>query len=743
MKKTFVILLCLWLSASAEARTDRRLDSLMNSMSLEEKIGQLHQIDGRTDLKKVVSAIRRGQVSSIMNIVDPAVTDSLQRIAVEESPNHIPILFARDIVHGFRTILPIPLGQAASFDPQLVCAASRNTALEATECGIRWAFAPMMDLARDPRWGRVAESFGEDPFLSSAMAVAVTRGYQGDSLSHHGSMAACAKHFVGYGAAEGGRDYNTTYIPRRALYDSYFPPFKACVEEGIASFMSSFNDNDGEPSTGNKWLLTDVLRGEWGFEGIVVSDWGSVGGLIPHGSATDKRDAAKQCLEAGCDMDMMSYSYLRHLKDLIVSGELQEELLDRAVRRVLKLKLELGLFDNPYALREGQSRIYSEPVLDTACSLAEESSVLLKNDGILPLGEDIRRVLVTGPMADAAYDQMGTWALDGDKSRTMTPLKAMEEMLPASVRLTYMPVLEYPRQEEMPDVRKFRREAAKADVVLVFVGEEQMMSGEAHSLSSLHLQGRQSSLIGIAAETGTPVVVVVMAGRPLVIERELEQSSALLYMWHPGTMGGKAAVNLLWGYSSPSGRLPISFPRNEGQIPVYYNHKHTSHIAKGTEGNLANIPREKPQSVMGHTSSYLDVPPSPLFPFGYGLSYTDFELSDLSVEKPAVSASDTLEVCVTVSNIGNRKGVAVVQFYTGRSSASVTRPMRELKGFERVALEPSESRQIRCRIPVESLSFCRKDMSWGVEPGKCYVIAALDSSGGISEEFCITQHNSL
>lgn len=736
MKKIISSIICLIVSVSVFSQSERKLDSLMLSMSLEDKIGQLHQIDGRTDLVKIVEAVRKGQISSIMNIVDPVVIDSLQRIAVEESPAHIPILFARDIVHGFKTILPIPLGQAASFNPELVEAAAANTALEATECGIRWAFAPVMDIARDPRWGRVAEGFGEDPFLSSAMAVAVTRGYQGESLSNPETMAACAKHFVGYGAVEGGRDYNTTYIPKRSLYDCYFPPFKACVGEGIASFMSSFNDNDGEPATGNKWLLSDVLRGEWGFEGIVVSDWGSVGGLIPHGSAKDKRDAARQCLEAGCDMDMMSYSYLRNLKSLISSGEMDVEVLDRAVRRVLKLKLELGLFDNPYTGKR-ETAIYSEKVLDTACRLAEESAVLLKNDGILPLGEKVRRVLLAGPMADAAYDQMGTWALDGDKTRTLTPLKAMREMLPDSIHLEYMPVLDYPRQEEMSDLRKFRREASKADVTVIFVGEEQMMSGEAHSLSNLHLQGRQSELIEIAAETGKPLVVVVMAGRPLVIDRELEKSSALLYMWHPGTMGGKAAVNLLWGYSSPSGRLPITFPRNEGQIPIYYNHKHTSHIAKGTEGDLKKIPREKPQSVMGHTSSYLDVPPTPLFPFGYGLTYTGFEVSDVQVENPRVSVSDTLEVSLTVSNTGSRKGTAVVQFYTGRASASVTRPMKELKGFVRVELEPAESKQIKCRIPVESLSFCRKDMSWGMEAGECYVIVGLDSSSGIRREFIV------
>ena len=737
MKRLLITLLAAFalLPALAQDVVEDRVEELISRMTLDDKIGQLHQIDGRTDLGKVCDMIRKGQISSIMNIVDAAVIDSLQRIALEESPAGIPILFSRDIVHGFKTILPIPLGQAASFDDALIRSAARNTALEATEIGIKWAFAPMMDIARDPRWGRIAEGFGEDPYLASRLAVSVVEGYQGEDLSDELSMAACAKHFVAYGAAEGGRDYNTTYVPLRSLYDTYFPPFKACVDAGVASFMSSFNDNDGVPATGNKWLLSEVLREDWGFKGMVVSDWGSVGGLIPHGVAKDKKEAAKICLEAGCDMDMMSYSYLNNLKELIAEGSVSMQTLDEAVRRVLRLKVRLGLLEKPYTREAQESAIYSEAVLETACRLAEESSVLLKNDGVLPIAEEVKTVLVCGPMADAAYDQLGTWALDGDKTHTITPIAAIRRELPSDVKLIYANPLSYPRAQSSDDFKALKKAARKADVIIAFVGEEQMMSGEAHSLSNLHLQGQQSEMLEALASCGKPLVTVIMAGRPLVIGSELELSNAVLYMWHPGTMGGQAAYNLLWGVSNPSGKLPVTFPRNEGQIPIYYNHKHTSHIAKGTEGNLDSVPREKPQSVMGHTSSYLDVAPTPLLPFGFGLSYTTFELSNLRVENPVLSDSEAVVFYVDVKNTGDREGCEVVQAYVGRKTASTTRPMKELKAYERVSLKAGESKTLRLEIPAESLAFCRKDMSWGTEPGNYVLTVGTSSEGGLRYYF--------
>lgn len=708
-------------------------------MSLEDKIGQLNQMDGRRDIEKVKQEVRQGTLSSIMNIVDPVVTDELQRIALEESTSGIPLLFARDVVHGFNTVLPIPLGMAASWDDALIEQAGRNTALEATEKGIRWAFAPMMDIARDPRWGRIAESFGEDTYMAGRLATAVVRGYQGKSLADQTSMAACAKHFVGYGDAEGGRDYNTTFIPPRTLRDVYLPPFKACVDEGCASIMTSFNDNDGLPSTGNRWLLTELLRDQWGFKGLVVSDWGSVAGLIPHGVASDKRDAAQQCIVAGCDMDMSSRSYLLHMKDLIEKGEVDVAVLDNAVRRVLKLKIELGLFENPYARKTQKSDIYSEPVLETACRLAEESVVMLKNDNVLPVSDQAQKILVVGPMADAAYDQMGTWALDGDKTHTITPIAALREMYGDKVE--YIQCLTYPRDKSTAEFKRVAKAARKADVVLAFVGEEQMMSGEAHSLSSLDLQGAQAQMLEELAATQTPLVTVFLAGRPMTIARQVEISDAVLYAWHPGTMGGKALANIISGVANPSGKLPVTFPRNVGQIPIYYNNKHTSHKAKGSEGNLDNIPREGRQSVMGHTCSYLDVPPTPLFPFGYGLTYTKFEISDIKVENRSVKADGTLRASVIVKNTGSRKGTEVVQLYTGRKTASVTQPMKELKDFQRVTLSPGETKTVEFEVPISRLAFHNRDMVLAVEEGNYTLTIGSNSQSGLRTYFKILNND--
>ena len=740
MKKLISLLLMACpLFAFAQKTVDERVEEILGGMTIEDKIGQLNQMDGRRDIEKIKTEIRQGTLSSIMNIVDPAVTDELQRIAVEESPSRIPILFARDVVHGFNTVLPVPLGMAASWDDDLIEAASRNTALEATEKGIRWAFAPMMDIARDPRWGRIAESFGEDTYMAGRLATAVVRGYQGESLSDQTSMAACAKHFVGYGDAEGGRDYNTTSIPPRTLRDVYLPPFKACVDQGCASIMTSFNDNDGLPSTGNRWLLTELLREQWGFDGVVVSDWGSVAGLIPHGVAYDKRDAAQQCIVAGCDMDMSSRSYLMNLKDLIEKGEVDMAVLDEAVRRVLKLKIELGLFEKPYARKSEKSDIYSEPVLETACRLAEESVVMLKNEGALPIGETVGRILITGPMADAAYDQMGTWALDGDKTHTVTPVAALREVYGDKVE--YIPCLTHPRDKSTSEFKRMAKAARKADVVLAFVGEEQMMSGEAHSLSSLDLQGAQAQMLETLASTGTPLVTVFLAGRPMTIAPQVEISDAVLYAWHPGTMGGKALANIISGAVNPSGKLPVTFPRNVGQIPIYYNHKHTSHIAKGTEGNLDNIPREGRQSVMGHTSSYLDVAPSPLFHFGYGLSYTTFELSDAQIESTAVTPDVHIRASVVVKNTGNREGTEIVQLYTGRKTASVTQPMKELKDFKRVTLAPGESRKVEFEVPVSRLAFHNRDMVLAVEEGKYTLTIGTDCQNGLKKYFKIINND--
>lgn len=736
--KKLLSFLCLLVPVFALAQEDIecRVEAVLSRLTVEQKIGQLTQCDGRKKVETLKGEIRKGNLTSIMNITDPELINELQKVAVEEGPTGIPILFARDVVHGFKTILPIPLGMAASFDEALVEKVSRNTALEATERGIRWAFAPMMDIARDPRWGRICETLGEDTYMAGRLASAVVRGYQGQSLSDPSSMAACAKHFAGYGASEGGRDYNVTYISPRALRDVHLPPFKASIDAGCASVMSSFNDNDGLPSTCNPELLTEILRNQWGFDGVVVSDWASVYDPVKMGVVADKRDAAKQCLNAGCDIDMVSNCYLRNLKDLIESGEVKMETLDEAVRRVLRLKFRLGLFDDPYTKLSEQSVIYSDQVMEDARLLAQESIVLLKNDNVLPLAKDVRKVLLTGPMAHAQWDQMGSWSMDGEKEHTRTPMMTFQQVLGEGVEVEYISGLEYPRDKSAAQFKNLVKAARKADVVIAVVGEEAVMSGEAHSLSSLDLQGRQTEMLELLAQTGTPLVTVIMSGRSMTIARELEISDALLYAWQPGTMGGPALADIISGKANPSGKLPVTFPRNVGQIPIYYNYKLPSRKAKGTEGNLDDVPREAAQSVMGHTSSYLDVSPLPLFPFGYGLSYTTFEISDIALLTPEVKATEAIKVSVALANTGSVAGTEVLQVYTSRKSvASVTQPVKELKDFCRVTLAPGEKRVVEFEIPVDRLAFHNRELKRVVEPGKYTITIGTDSQSGLTLPF--------
>ena len=736
--KKLLSFLCLLVPVFALAQEDIecRVEAVLSRLTVEQKIGQLTQCDGRKKVETLKGEIRKGNLTSIMNITDPELINELQKVAVEESPTRIPILFARDVVHGFKTILPIPLGMAASFDEALIEKVSRNTAMEATERGIRWAFAPMMDIARDPRWGRICETLGEDTYMAGRLASAVVRGYQGQSLSDPFSMAACAKHFAGYGASEGGRDYNVTYISPRALRDVHLPPFKASIDAGCASVMSSFNDNDGLPSTCNPELLTEILRNQWGFDGVVVSDWASVYDPVKMGVVADKRDAAKQCLNAGCDIDMVSNCYLRNLKDLIESGEVKMETLDEAVRRVLRLKFRLGLFDEPYTKLSESSVIYSDQVMEDARILAQESIVLLKNDKVLPLSKEVKKVLLTGPMAHAQWDQMGSWSMDGEKEHTRTPRMVFQQLLGEGVEVEYISGLEYPRDKSAAQFKNLVKAARKADVVIAVVGEEAVMSGEAHSLSSLDLQGRQTEMLELLAQTGTPLVTVIMSGRSMTIVRELEISDALLYAWQPGTMGGPALADIISGKANPSGKLPVTFPRNVGQIPIYYNYKLPSRKAKGTEGNLDDVPREAAQSVMGHTSSYLDVSPLPLFPFGYGLSYTTFEISDIALLTPEVNATEAIKVSVTLANTGSVAGPEVLQVYTSRKSvASVTQPVKELKDFCRLTLAPGEKRVVEFEIPVDRLAFHNRELKRVVEPGKYRITIGTDSQSGLTLPF--------
>ena len=718
-------------AAPVDNDIDLRVEELLQQMTLEEKIGQMNQVSGGLQFK---DEIAKGNVGSILNVVDPVEINAVQRVAVEESRLGIPILVSRDVIHGFRTIFPIPIGLASTFNTDIVEQGARIAAIEATASGVRWTFSPMLDIARDPRWGRVAEGSGEDPYLDSQMGVAMVKGYQGEDLSDPTCMAACIKHFVGYGAAEGGRDYNTTMISERALRNVYFPAFKACVKAGALTLMTSFNDVDGLPSTGNDWLLRDILREEWGFDGMVVTDWNSSGEMVAHGFAEDLKDATRISINAGVDMDMMSFGYVQYVKALVEEGKLSEATIDNAVRNILRLKFRLGLFENPYVDESLARQVaYAPEHLAAAKQAAVESAILIQNNNnVLPL-KDVKTILVTGPLADAPYEQLGTWAFDGEAEHTVTPLTALRKQYD----VIYEPALDYSRDCDMSKFGAAFEAAKRAEAVVVFVGEEAILSGEAHSLSQLNLQGAQSELIAKMRSTGKPVVVVVIAGRPMTIERDLENCDAMLYSFHPGTMGGEALADLISGRAVPSGKLPMTFLRDAGQAPFYYNHPMTGRPNNGTETLLNDIPVRAGQTSLGCTSYYLDTGYGPLFPFGYGLSYTTFEYSNVTIDKVEYAEGETIVVEYDLKNSGEYDATEVAQLYVRDLVGSVVRPVKELKRFERVTLKAGESKHCRFELPVADLAYWNRDMEYVVEAGKFQLWVAGDSASGSALDFVV------
>lgn len=720
-----------------EASVDRQVEELLGKMTLQEKIGQMNQLSPFGGPEEVAEQIRKGEIGSLLNVTDPDVANRIQKIAVEESRLGIPVLMSRDVIHGYKTIFPIPLGQAATFNPQIVEDGARVAAIEASADGIRWTFAPMIDISRDPRWGRIAESCGEDPYLSAVMGVAMVKGFQGDSLNDPTSIAACAKHFVGYGAAEGGRDYNSTSIPERQLRNVYFPPFEAAAKAGCATFMTSFNDNDGVPSTGNSFILKDVLRDEWNYDGMVVTDWASTAEMISHGFCKDEKEAAMKSVNAGVDMEMVSGTFIRHLEELVKEKKVSEAAIDEAVRNILRLKFRLGLFDNPY-VNTDQDVKYTPTHLAKAKEAVEQSVILLKNDGeTLPFTDKIRTIAIVGPLADAAHDQMGTWVFDGEKAHTQTLLPALKEMYGDKVTFIYEPTLGYSRDKNTANISKAVSAAMRADAVLACVGEESILSGEAHSLADLHLQGAQSELIAALAKTGKPLVTVVMAGRPLTIEQEVKQSDAVLYAFHPGTMGGPAIADLLFGKAVPSGKTPVTFPKMVGQIPVYYAHTNTGRPASRQETLIDDIPLEAGQTSLGCTSFYMDAGFDPLFPFGYGLSYTTFGYDNLRLATDKPSANGTLEISFDLTNTGKYDGTEIVQLYIQDKTGSVTRPVKELKGFQRVSLKQGEKKTVSFSLPIEELAFWNIDMQRVVEPGEFNLWVGPNSAEGLQTSFTV------
>lgn len=691
---------------------EKQIDHLLSQMTLEEKIGQMNQLDPSWSAEEKEAQIREGLVGSIFNIVDPHEVNRLQRMAVEETRLGIPLLVARDVIHGFRTIYPIPLGQAATFDPALVEEAARLTADEAVQTGVRWTFSPMVDVARDPRWGRVAEGYGEDTYLTSVMGAAAVRGYQGsDSIVR---LAACVKHFAGYSVSEGGRDYNSTWIPEVQLRETYLPPFKAAIDAGSLSIMCAFNDINGVPASGNKHLNVDILRHEWQFDGLLVSDWGSIGNMVAHGISTDLCQTAAQSLDAQVDMDMQSNAYLWYLDDLVAQGKVSEKQLDACVRNILRMKFRLGLFDNPYCYIEDNPTYFAPEALAAAQRAAEESAVLLKNNGTLPLNTQHSTlntkptVLLCGPLAHAQHDQNGTWCFDKVDSMTITPLMAFRELAKqGEIRLIEQTGKHWSREVSAANIASLTRLARQADVVLYFGGEESILSGEARCRAHLNLPGDQSAQLRALKATGKPVVLTVMAGRPLCIGDDIDLVDACLYAFHGGTMQGPALANLIMGKVAPSGRLPITFPNAEGQIPLYYNKKNTG---RPTDHPVLidDIPVGAGQFSIGESSYWLEYGDQPLYPFGYGLTYTTFEYGPVTLSDTVLLAPDfrlPIKASCVITNTGSTAATAVPQLYIRDLVGSLTRPVRELKGFQRVTIPAGESRTVTFELTADDLAY--------------------------------------
>ncbi|MFZ2286461.1 MAG: beta-glucosidase BglX [Bacteroidales bacterium] len=739
------VFLSLFSSSCKNALTDRdeslvRAEKMLARMTLDEKIGQMSQLDIGyfRDAEQLKKAVRDGRCGSLLNFFGAGQVNEIQRIAMEESRLGIPLIIGRDVIHGFRTIFPIPLGMAASWNPEAVKQAFRISALEASSQGIRWTFAPMIDITWDPRWGRIAEGCGEDPYLASTLARAMVEGAQGDSLTDPTAIAACAKHYVGYGFAEGGRDYSTTYIPEPLLRNVVLKPFRAAKDAGALTFMSAFNDLNGVPASANEFTIRQILRDEWGFEGFVVSDWGSVPELINHGYAADNKDAAAKGINAGVEMEMATTTYFDNIKALLDEKKITMEQIDEAVRNILKVKYRLGLFENPYVDPAAEKEILDPAFLEHARKVATQSTVMLKNvNGTLPLeAEKITSVAVIGPLSDAPRDQLGTWCFDGKAENSVTPLKALREQL-GNEKVNYAPGLKYSRDKSTALFRDALAAARKSDAILFFAGEEWILSGEGQSRAEIDLPGAQSELIAALNETGKPIVIVVMAGRPLAIGDELNDADALLYAWHGGTMAGPAIADLILGKESPSGKLPVTFVKGEGQIPFYYYRNNTGRPAtEGAWTPIDSIPVENPQSSLGYKSFHLDYGFTPLLPFGYGLSYTTFSYSDLGLSTQVMKMKGSMTVKAKITNSGDRDADEIVQLYVRDRVGSITRPVKELKGYRRIHILKGETAEVEFTLTASDLAFFngRETLT---EPGEFDVWIGPNSDEGLHADFIV------
>ncbi len=700
-----------------------RITHLLARMTLAEKLGQLQQLDGEANgnfRPEHLELVRKGLLGSTLNVRGAQRTNQLQRVAIEESRLKIPLLFGFDVIHGYRTVFPIPLGEAATWDPAAVELSAAIAAKESRSAGVHWTFAPMVDIARDARWGRIAEGSGEDPFLGSVMARARVLGFQGKDFSVNDKVLACAKHWVAYGAAEAGRDYNTTDISERNLREVYFPPFKAAVDAGVGTFMTAFNDLNGVPASANPFILRDVLRGEWKFTGFVVSDYTSVEELMKHGVAADGAEATREALTAGVDMEMVSRLYNKHGGDLIRQRRLSQQAVDEAVRRILRIKFRLGLFERPYVDETIEPKvIFNNEHVAAARKVAARSIVLLKNEGnVLPLAKSVRSIALIGALANSQKEVLGSWTGDGREQDAVTVLQGIKSKVPQA-KINYAKGCEI-ICDKTDGFDEAVRAARDSDVVIVAVGEAADMSGEAASRSSIDLPGQQLELVKALRASGKPTVVVLMNGRPLTISWLAENSPAILETWFAGTQAGHAIADVLFGDENPGGKLPVTFPRAVGQIPIYYNHMNTG---------------RPPDPNNKYTSKYLDVPWTPQFPFGYGLSYTQFKITNLRLSAPKILRTGKLTVTAEVENAGQRAGDEVVQLYIRDVAASVTRPVKELKGFQRVTLQPGEKRLVTFSLGPEHLGFHNRLMKFVVEPGQFKVMVGPNSEELIEATF--------
>lgn len=715
-------------AAAQQETIDQKVNALLKKMTIEEKIGQLNQYTGDNSATGPITInpnkqaeIKAGLVGSMLNIIGTKYTRQYQELAMQ-SRLKIPLLFGQDVIHGYKTTFPIPLAEAASWDLPAIELAARVAATEASASGIHWTFAPMVDIGRDPRWGRVMEGAGEDTYLGSKIAYARVKGFQGNKLGDLNSVMACVKHFAAYGAGVGGRDYNSVDMSERMLFETYLPPFKAALDAGAATFMNSFNDLNGVPATGNAHLQRDILKGKWNFQGFVVSDWGSIGEMVAHGYSKDLKEAAYSAITAGSDMDMESNAYRYNLAELVKESRVSIELIDDAVKRILRKKYELGLFDDPYKYSDQKraDKALNDPEnRKAALEVAQKSIVLLKNENqTLPLSKNLKTIAFIGPMVKEYKVNMGFWSVelpdvDYDKW-VVSQWDGLQNKVGKNTKLLYAKGCEVDGDNK-DGFAEAVATAKQADVVVLSIGERRDMSGEAKSRSDIHLPGVQEDLVKAIQATGKPVVVLVNAGRPLIFNWTADNVPAIVYTWWLGTEAGNAIANVLFGDYNPSGKLPMTFPREVGQVPIYYNHFSTGRPPKD-------------ENSKGYVSSYIDLKNSPKFPFGYGLSYTKFDYSDLKLSATKIKSNETIKVSFQLSNVGKVAGEEVVQLYLKDKFGSVVRPVLELRDFQKVKLNAGESKTIEFTIDKEKLSFYNNKLEWNAEPGDFEVMIGTSSA---------------